>query len=505
MSSVDEHGMAGEREPHAPITLDLPDIERDGAGIPTFVFKDELPENDKPTRDRKTLEVVLLWREAVMSVGHYDRPGPIRIGEHMKNDFRIASDRIPHDQFPLLDVEGGQFIVNWAEGMTVEVRGEDGTVQDEEALAARGSLSRRRVAADDYEMVRYSVGLHDRVAVQAGDLTFVIQFVSPARIISSGLLKTIDFYFTKVLSLSFLAHLFFVLALLLTPVAPDDLSEDLFKNPNRFAKLLLTEIEEPEPPKKKAKTGGKKSGGKSDKDDGKFGKPEAEAPEAMASVKGAPRIDPVKRERDRKIAQSSGILKALQGAESTAVSQVLGPGGLGTNLNEAMGGLQSNNRGDTGGSKGMGMKGTASGAAGKTLGISGLGDSSKNGVGGVGDVELGGEGRSRFKVTPGRTITKGCLSPQVVGRVIGRNSSRVKYCYEKALQRNPNLGGKVTATFTVGPTGAVLRSNISASTIGDAGVEQCIVRVVRQMRFPPCAGGGTADVTYPWLFKPSGG
>lgn len=505
MSSIDEREPTAERDPHAPILLDLPDIERDGAGIPTFVFRDELAESDKPTRDRKTLEVVLLWREAVMSVGHYDKPGQIRIGEHLKNDFRIASDRIPHDQFPLVDVEGGQFIVNWAEGMTFEVRNEEGEIKTEEDLAARGSIARRRIASDNYEQIRYSIGLHERVAVQAGDLTFVIQFVSPVRIITSGLLKTIDFYFTKVLSLSFLGHLFFVLALLLTPVAPNDLSEDLFKNPNRFAKLLLTEIEEPEPPKVKPKTGGTQSGGKAEKDEGKFGKPEAEAPEAMASVKGAPRIDPTKRERDREIAQDSGILKALQGAESTAVSQVLGPGGLGTGLNQAMGGLKGTKRGDVGGSNGMGMKGTSSGGSGKTLGIGGLGSGTKNGSGGVGDVELGGAGKSRFKVTPGRTVTKGCLSPQVVGRVIGRNQSRVKYCYEKALQRNPNLGGKVTATFTVGPTGSVLRSNISASTMGDAGVEQCIVRVVQQMRFPPCAGGGTADVTYPWLFKPSGG
>ncbi|MEM6733649.1 MAG: hypothetical protein AAF658_18965, partial [Myxococcota bacterium] len=315
------------------IKMDLPEIERDEAGIPTFIFKDELPENDRPTRDRKTLEVVLLWREAVMTVGHYDKPRPIKIGEHLKNDFRIASDKIPHDQFPLVEEVGGQFVVNWSDGMTVEVRGEDGEILSEEQLAKRRLVQRQRIDEDDYEKLQYVVGLHDRVAVQAGDITFVIQYVSPARIITTGLAKTIDFYFTKVLSLSFLGHLFFVLALIFTPIQPSDLSEDLFKNPNRFAKLLLTELEEPPKPKKKLDLSGKKGGGKHKDEEGKFGKPKDNKEDAMASKKGAPKIDPKKRERDRKIAQDSGILKALKGANQAAVSNVLGPGGLGTGIN----------------------------------------------------------------------------------------------------------------------------------------------------------------------------
>ncbi len=488
---------------NAPIKLDLPEIERDAQGIPTFIFKDELPENDRPTRERKTLEVVLLWREAVMSVGHYDKPRSIRIGEHLKNDFRIASDRIPDDQFPLLEEVDGRFVVNWSDGMTVEVRGEDGEIQNEKQLQDSRRLSRQ--PAGDYEKLQYEVALHDRVAVQAGDITFVIQYVSPARIITTGLLKTIDFYFTKVLSLSFLGHLFFVLALLLTPISPNDLSEDLFKNPNRFAKLLIKEIEEPPKPKKKLDLSGSKDGGKHKDEEGKFGKPKPDQDDALASKKGAPTVDPKKRERDRKIAQESGILKALKGANQAAVSNVLGPGGLGTGINDAIGGLRGTKMGDAGGAGGLGMKNNGGGGGGSSLGIGGLGNGTGRGTGGMGDVDLGGRGRSKFKVTPGRTVTKGCLSQQVVGRVISRSNSRIKFCYEKALQRNPNLGGKVTAGWIVGPTGSVLRANVTQSTIGDAQVEQCIVRVIEQMKFPPCAGGGTAEVTYPWLFKPSGG
>src|SRR5262249_4086098 len=135
--------------------------------------------------------------------------------------------------------------------------------------------------------LQYKIGLNERVAVQIGEMTFVVQFVSPAKISESSLLKTIDFYFTKILSLSFLAHIFLVLAVLFTPMAPDDMAEDLFKNPNRFAKLLLKE-EQKTPPKKKFELSGSKNGGKHKDKEGKFGKPNKDQKDALASKPGAP-------------------------------------------------------------------------------------------------------------------------------------------------------------------------------------------------------------------------
>ena len=61
------------------------------------------------------------------------------------------------------------------------------------------------------QSVANKVGLHDRVAVQIGEVTFVLQFVSPAL----GYIEHSEDhrqYFTKILSVSFVAHLFFILA-----------------------------------------------------------------------------------------------------------------------------------------------------------------------------------------------------------------------------------------------------------------------------------------------------
>jgi TonB family protein len=82
--------------------------------------------------------------------------------------------------------------------------------------------------------------------------------------------------------------------------------------------------------------------------------------------------------------------------------------------------------------------------------------------------------------------------------------NQARYCYEKELTRNPNLAGKVTTQFTIGPTGAVMKARVAGSTMGDKAVEGCLLRVIQRLRFPPCVGGGTAEVTYPWIFKSGG-
>ena len=492
---------AGEGSESSSIKMDLPEIERDEAGIPTFIFHDKLSEADKPSAEKKTLEVVMLWREAVMTVGHYNAKS-ITIGDALKNDFRVASDAIPVESFHLVQYEDGQFLVNWTDQMTIEVRGDDGEVLGKEALQARQQI--RQTSTDDYSCDQYTVDLHDRVAIQVGELTFVLQYVSPARIVKTSILKTIDVYFTKILSFSFLGHLFLLLALILTPLEPEGLSEDLFKNPNRFAKLILKEPEKAPKPKIELELSGSKGGGKHKDKEGKFGKPDKVKKDALASTKGAPKVDPNKREKDRKIAMESGIFAALKGGKGGAASNVFGPGGLGTGINNALGGLRGSSMGDAGGAGGLGSRGSGAGGGGNSLGIGGLGNGTGRGTGGLGDIDLGGRGKGKYKVSVGRTVTKGCLTQQVVLRVLSRANSQARYCYEKELQRNPNLSGKITTSFQIGSTGVIKSSRVAASTMGNANVEKCLLRVISRLRFPPCRGGGVADVTYPWIFKSGG-
>ncbi|MCK5688982.1 AgmX/PglI C-terminal domain-containing protein [Myxococcota bacterium] len=487
-----------------PTKFDLADIERDAGGVPTFVFKDSLRPDDKPTLEKKTLEVVLLWRESVMSVGHYPQAQSITIGDSTKSDFRISADGIPVELFHLLDSVEGEFVINWTDSMVLEVCGEDGDVQDQDEVKRRHNLYPYDL--DGREQYQYLLGLNDRVAVQIGEITFVLQYVSPARLLLDSVLKTIDFYFTKILSLSFVGHLFVALALLLTPLDPVGLSEDLFKNPNRFVNLVLLE---PKPKEimapKKFELSSSTAGAQHKDKEGKFGKPKENQKDALASTRGAPTVDPNKRECDRKIVHESPILKALSGGKEGALSNVLGPGGLGTGINNALGGLRGRNLGDAGGAGGLGTRGTGPGGGGNSLGIGGLGSGNRRGTGGLDKIDLSGRRRGKDVGIPIRTVIKGCLSKAQVGRVLNRIKSQVRYCYEKELPRDPNLAGKIVTQFVVAGTGLVRSVSIEKTTMNDSAVEQCIVRVLKRLIFPPCPSGGVVEINYPWIFKSGGG
>jgi len=362
-------GSEGER-----VRVDLPEVDRDDAGIPTFVFQDTPKGTDRPSSERKTLEVSLLWRESVLGVSNFVKPRVIYIGDDLKNDFRIVAEGIPSAQFSLLTVENQDFVVNWTDAMTIEVRDAEGHIHDLDALESQHKVSGVQIAGVKHN--QYKLGLHDKVAVQVGEVTFVIQYRAPVRVGESPVLKTMDFYFSKVLSLSIIAHLFFLLALWLTPIDPLGLSEDLFKNPNRFAKLIL---KEPEKKKKEKKFEVKAK--EVDNADKKF---KADVKTKIVATHGSPKIDPNKRENDRKRVLDTAIFKALGGGGGmgNTVANVFGPGGLGTGINNALQGLRGAEMNDAGGAGGMGMRGGGAGGSG-SLGIGGLGDGS-GGYGGRG-------------------------------------------------------------------------------------------------------------------------
>lgn len=188
--------------------------------------------------------------------------------------------------------------------------------------------------------------------------------------------------------------------------------------------------------------------------------------------------------------------------KSGAVSNVFGPGGLGSGINNAMGGLQGSEMGDAGGAGGLGTRGAGAGGGGNSLGIGGLGThGSGRGSGGYGNIDLGGRGKGETRIVPGKTVIQGALSKEEIGRVIRRNLARFKYCYEKQLNANPNLSGKIAIYFTIAPTGSVADASVRETSMNDVNVEECAVKVMRTLKFPQPKGGGIVVVTYPFVFQ----
>lgn len=157
------------------------------------------------------------------------------------------------------------------------------------------------------------------------------------------------------------------------------------------------------------------------------------------------------------------------------------------------------------------------GSQGATLSGTGLGGGG-TGFGRIqatGDVNVG-AGRGRGKKGPSlgtgteRTVqagletgnpdAEGGLTKEQINRVVRAHQSAVKYCYEKELQRSPQLAGKIEIFWIIRTDGTVERAKVASSTVGNAGVEGCIVRQVQNWVFPK-SDGRTIVQSYPFLFK----
>ena len=92
------------------------------------------------------------------------------------------------------------------------------------------------------------------------------------------------------------------------------------------------------------------------------------------------------------------------------------------------------------------------------------------------------------------------LSKSLVGEYLSRHWNQFKWCYSRELDKDPNLYGKVTVTFTISNEGRVGEAQVLSSSMNDMNVESCVLRTIRRIRFPRPDGGGEVIVTYPFLF-----
>ena len=294
-----------------PLPMEITDTEREEPGIPAWVFRSRLGEEDRPGPKNRVLEVTLLWRNTLMQVGHYTETRRITVGEGPRNDFRLSIEQLPSKHFPLIETTPEGFAVQWTGRMTMGVRVSNGAIQGLPALNRRKALD--ELSIEGVRGLRYTLDLDDRVAIQMGNVTFVVQYVSPARAIPTRPLQNIDRKFVGFWAASLLVHLCAWTVLKVTPIPVRDINDDLFNKPNRFTQLLLAPLSKPEEKKRRGPAAGSKGGARHKDKEGKFGKPERPKKDALASVPGAARVDPKKYERDRRVALRSGLLAALGG------------------------------------------------------------------------------------------------------------------------------------------------------------------------------------------------
>jgi pSer/pThr/pTyr-binding forkhead associated (FHA) protein len=435
----------------------------------------DLSEQEAPP-DKSNVDVTMMWGETVMGVTRLTKKGAISIGDGAGVNFEISDASIPGDAYELVKLSGNGAQIVAASGMTITV---DGAPAGSSVTLEKGQVAK----------------------VEVGAVTFVVQYAKKYAALDEGVLQAMDFFYTKILAIFMILQVGLLTAMFITPHFDELDDDDLFNNAAQFQALILKK--EPEKKEKKQDLSGKK-GAKHKDEEGLFGKKDKPKEDKLASKKGAPKVDKDKREEDRKIAQAALAKLGLTG-DTGAASNVFGPGGLGSGINNALGGLRGTAMGDAGGAGGLGTRGTGAGGGGNALGIGGLGSGTGRGSGGTGNIDLGGRGKGMTRIRPGKVTYVGSLSREEIQRVVRRFMSQIKYCYEKELQKDPNLQGKLVANWIISGTGLVQTASMVQNTMKNKTVEKCVVRIIKRMRFPKPRGGGVVTVTYPFVFTSSGG
>jgi hypothetical protein len=157
------------------------------------------------------------------------------------------------------------------------------------------------------------------------------------------------------------------------------------------------------------------------------------------------------------------------------------------------------------GSGGLGSRGTGLGGGGWAEGIGGLGThgigSGRNGYG-AGGSHFGAKGEGAIGRVGGDPIILGALDRSFIDEVIKRHLNGIRYCYQRELQKNPTLAGKVVQRFAIGRDGRVTGAYTKASSLGSRVVEECIENRIWRIRFPEAHG--QVIVTYPFIFSSDG-
>ncbi len=89
--------------------------------------------------------------------------------------------------------------------------------------------------------------------------------------------------------------------------------------------------------------------------------------------------------------------------------------------------------------------------------------------------------------------TTGAVDHDDVERILRINQGRYRLCYSKVLYANASLTGDAKVSFSIDPTGSVIRARDAGSTITSPPLIECLVRSVEHLSFTP-PEAGTAEV-----------
>lgn len=431
---------------------------------------------------REVLEITVEWSGTVIDVRH------LGAGERFVLDADCAygglDDLLPPDGLTLALVGETDFRVVVPVG----------------AAGAHWGEATSELPADAAQSIALASGA--RVRCTFGPITLyfarVPAAVRPARRTLAGVFGDL-----KSFGSAALLHALVVIVAIAVPPTKQALSLDRFLGDDRFVDVILTPSDPVEPPTANATGDAQEDGDVAPKD----------APaDAVAVTPGPARPEPMVRPaptRDERKAAAKGAAEELAGVMQGELFAGGDPlGAVGTNALASLNGIaQGDGEGLGGGDSLFAGVGAAPGPHGgpkgslTTRGVRATCTDCRTVQTAFGKKQP--KTLREPKIIPQKPIIADGLNREEVMRIIRTKKSQYRTCYEKALQQDRDLEGKIRVVFTVGPQGQVLVAKADENTVSDA-VADCITRRMKAWRFPKPRGGGLVEIRYPFLFRRPG-
>ena len=353
--------------------------------------------------------------------------------------------------------------------------------------------------------------------VEHAGLTFHVKSVAPGRVIARKPETDRPFWTYNAASLAALGSL-----LVLMHLVPDDALamglEDSVTQSRFVGYMNQPDLVPDDEPIDESNESDDDAGGTGQRHagaEGQMGNPTSKQQNRVYTMKGPKDATPqMARNFDPSVAASrAGILGMIEQETGHFLASPYGGAfAVGNHDEDLWGGLTGTEVGESFGVGGLGLVGTGRGGGGGGEGTIGLGRVGTIGQGGGGGGGVGyGRGAgvglgSRVKKGPivraSQSIVHGALDKDVIRRIVRNHINEVRYCYNQGLVRDPNLAGRVSVQFTIGPTGKVAAAVVQESSLADRGAANCIATAVKRWTFPKPVGGGNVMVTYPFVLQP---
>jgi len=166
----------------------------------------------------------------------------------------------------------------------------------------------------------------------------------------------------------------------------------------------------------------------------------------------------------------------------------------------------SSGSGGSSGAAGPGSSGGATGAGGGTTTTTALPDGGElqgAKLGGATHTEVETKGDGGPKAGPGHQQEPG-RKREDIQAIIQARRDEARACYDKGLKDHPGIEGDLDVKWTIDPQGNVTDASVdsSKSTIHEPSVGNCIVEVIKKVKFAPSKGGFETRAHYPFNFHP---